>query len=64
MINGTEQDERIYLDAKINVEPVRFSVDIGSTIPLVILSKTAQRLHLKVGDPSTNIGGRRQTLTR
>ena len=40
-------DERIYLDANINGEPVRFAFDTGTGVPFAIFSKTAKRLNLK-----------------
>lgn len=42
------EDERIFIDAKINGKPVRFAFDTGTSFPVVLYSKAAHRLGLKV----------------
>lgn len=44
-------DERIFVPAKINGIPVRFSFDTGTGAPIVLYSTTARKLHLKVTPP-------------
>jgi hypothetical protein len=44
-------DERIWVDAKINGNPVRFAFDTGTGASLVLFSTAAQRLGLKVTPP-------------
>ena len=48
------EDERIWVDAKINGEPVRFILDTGLDAPIVLFSSTAQRLGLKITPPDSN----------
>ena len=44
-------DERIWIDAKINGQPVRFACDTGAGFGLALFSTAAQRLGLKVTPP-------------
>lgn len=46
------EDERIFIDAKINGKPVRFAFDTGAGVPFILYSTTARRLGLKVTPPS------------
>jgi hypothetical protein len=45
------EDERIFVNARINGQPVRLAYDTGVSVPLILLSTAAQRLHLKVNPP-------------
>jgi hypothetical protein len=47
-------DERIWLNAKINGHPVRFAFDTGTSANFVLYSTTAERLGLKVTPPDLN----------
>jgi hypothetical protein len=47
-------DERIWLNAKINGHPVRFAFDTGTSANFVLYSTTAERLGLKVTPPDSN----------
>jgi hypothetical protein len=51
---GKAEDERIFVDFKINNKPVRFSFDSGTGIPFLLYSTTSQRLGLKAGQPPAN----------
>ena len=44
-------DERIWMDAKINDKPVRLAFDTGTGVFVVLFSPAAQRLGLKVSPP-------------
>ena len=47
-------DERIFIDAKINGKSVRFAFDSGTGIPFLLYSTTVQKLGLRVTPPPTN----------
>jgi len=47
-------DERIFIDAKINDQPVRFAFDSGAGVPFLLYSETAKKLNLKVTPPSAD----------
>ncbi|HTV61684.1 MAG TPA: aspartyl protease family protein [Verrucomicrobiae bacterium] len=51
-------DERIFIDAKINGKPVRLAFDSGMGVDFALSSTTAQKLNLKVTAPpaDTRIG--------
>jgi hypothetical protein len=49
-------DERIWVDAKINGNPVRFAFDTGTGASVVLFSTAAQRLGLKI-TPSNSQSG-------
>ena len=40
-------DERIFIDAKINDQPVHFAFDSGMGVPFLLYSETARKLNLK-----------------
>jgi hypothetical protein len=44
-------NERIFIDAKINGKPVRFAFDTGTGIPFFLYSTTARKFNLKVTPP-------------
>jgi hypothetical protein len=48
------EDERIFIDAKINGKPVRFIFDTGTGAPFVLFSTATHRLGLKVTPPPPN----------
>jgi hypothetical protein len=45
------EDERIFVDAKINGSPVRFAFDTGAGVSFELYSRTAEKLGLKVTSP-------------
>src|SRR5260221_3646874 len=47
-IAAKAEDERIFIDGKINNKSARFIFDTGVTVPFVLFSTSAQRLGLKV----------------
>lgn len=48
-------DERVFIDAKINGKPVRFAFDTGTGTAFLLTSAAAQQLGLKVKLPPTNV---------
>jgi hypothetical protein len=48
-------DDRIYVPAKINGQPVRLAFDTGSGFPYILFSSTAQRLNLSVRSPPAGV---------
>ncbi len=50
------EDERIFIDAKINGKPVQFAFDTGTGPPVVLFSTAARRLGLKVTPPNYQPG--------
>jgi hypothetical protein len=48
------EEERIWVDAKINGKPVRFIFDTGTGVSFILYSKAAQRLGLKFTLPPPN----------
>jgi PDZ domain/Aspartyl protease len=54
-LNNTEAaEERIWFNAKINGQPVRFAFDTGTDANFLLYSTTAKRLGLKVTPPNPN----------
>jgi hypothetical protein len=55
MIASIADDERIFVDAKINGAPVRFSFDTGTGTSFVLYSTTARKFNMKVTQPPANV---------
>lgn len=47
-------DERIFIDAKINGQSVHFAFDTGTDVPFLLTSTAAEKLNLKVAQPSAD----------
>ena len=52
-------DERLFIDAKVNGQPVRFALDTGMGFPFVLFPETAQKLNLEITSGTNTVSNGR-----